>query len=82
MHWKSTKPPVQKVVMPITEAMKGKSVRDVQAKMKRPIGRPVEAKIAGTRRCSWARGPLRRRSGFCSDIRTGQLSSADAMLTR
>ena len=64
MHWKSTKPPVQNVVMPMTEAMKGKSVRDVQAKMKRPIGKPVEAKMAGTRRCSCARGPFLRRSGF------------------
>jgi hypothetical protein len=65
LHWKWTKPPVQNVVIAMTDAVKGKSVRDAQAKMKRPMGRPVDAKIAGTSRCACARGPCLRRSGFC-----------------
>ena len=48
MHWNRTKPPAQKVVMPMTEAMNGKSARDVHAKMKRPMGKSIEANIAGT----------------------------------
>ena len=68
MHWKRTNPPVPKVAMPITDAMNEMSEREVQAKMKRPMGRPKEAKSAGTRRCSWARRPFLRMSGFCSMV--------------
>ena len=82
MHWNRTKAPTPKSVMPMTEAIQWTSLRDVQAKRKRPAGRHMEAKIAGTSLCSWARGPRLRMSGFCRVVSIEQGWRFGGWLTR
>ena len=52
MHWKTTKAPGAKVVMPTTLEMEVMSSCEVQAKVKSPIDSKFEATMAGTGLCS------------------------------